>query len=279
MAHHVFISYSDHDKSIADKLCSVLEGAGLRCWLTPRDVLPGGDWAAAIVDAIAVSRVMVLLLSASSNESPHVKREVERAVHNNVIIIPFRIENVTLSKTLEYHLSTTHWMDACAPPLEKHLETLTKKSDNSLSLPIGTGSKSNIPGAAQSKVQSPKSSVPARVTLTIMFHGLPPRSSFRSFSDRGHGVDVIFDGKHMGTIAQATGSEMFRRNARPALLRVETTPGVHSIEFPDLWDAQKGPYKLTFSAGGSYKAIFSQPDNLGWKSGLKLDFTREKDPL
>ena len=37
---------------------------------------------------------MVLVFSASSNQSPQVRREVERAVHKQVNILPFRIEDL-----------------------------------------------------------------------------------------------------------------------------------------------------------------------------------------
>src|SRR6185295_17969479 len=127
MAHDVFISYSADDKPIADAMCSTLESNGLRCWIAPRDILPGMDWGGSIIDAIATSRVMVLVLSSNSNSSSQVKREVERAVNKDVIVIPFRIEDVSLSKSLEYQLSSTHWMDALTPPIEKHLQTLAEK--------------------------------------------------------------------------------------------------------------------------------------------------------
>jgi hypothetical protein len=70
---------------------------------------------------------MVLVLSSNSNLSSQVKREVERAINKDVIVIPFRIEDVSLSKSLEYHLSVTHWMDAFSPPIENHLQTLSGK--------------------------------------------------------------------------------------------------------------------------------------------------------
>jgi hypothetical protein len=91
MAHDVFISYSAADKPIADAMCSTLESNGLRCWIAPRDILPGMDWGGSIIDAIATSRVMVIVLSSNSNKSPQVKREVERAINKDVIVIPFRI--------------------------------------------------------------------------------------------------------------------------------------------------------------------------------------------
>jgi hypothetical protein len=67
---------------------------------------------------------MILVFSASSNDSAQVRREVERAVHKEVSILPFRIENVLPSKSLEYFLSSQHWMDAFPPPREPHYERL-----------------------------------------------------------------------------------------------------------------------------------------------------------
>lgn len=39
-------------------------------------------------------------------------------------IIPFRIEDVPPSKSMEYFISSPHWLDALTPPLEKHLNQL-----------------------------------------------------------------------------------------------------------------------------------------------------------
>lgn len=127
MAHDVFISYSTKDKLIADAMCAIFETDGIRCWIAPRDILPGMDWGEAIIDAITDSQVMILILSANSNASEQVKREVERAVSKGIAIIPFRIEDIQLSKTLEYHLSVTHWMDALTPPIENHIQRLADR--------------------------------------------------------------------------------------------------------------------------------------------------------
>ena len=124
MAHDVFISYSSKDKPTADAACAVLEAKGLRCWIAPRDIMPGADWGETIVAAINGSRAFVLILSANANASPQIKREVERAVHCALPIIPMRIENVEPAKSLEYFLSTPHWLDAMTPPLERHLAFL-----------------------------------------------------------------------------------------------------------------------------------------------------------
>jgi hypothetical protein len=119
-SHDVFISYSSKDKPTADAVCAILEQRGVRCWITPRDVLPGQEWAGSIIRAINGARAMVLIFSAASNASPQVLREVERAVHAGAPIIPFRIEDTPPSESLEYFISTPHWLDALTPPLEEH---------------------------------------------------------------------------------------------------------------------------------------------------------------
>ena len=48
----VFISYSNVDTAIAHKACAALEGAKVKCWIAPRDIVPGVTWSAAIVEAM-----------------------------------------------------------------------------------------------------------------------------------------------------------------------------------------------------------------------------------
>jgi hypothetical protein len=124
MVRDVFVSYSQPDLGCAMELVGRIEQEGINCWIAPRDIAPSADWAAEIIDAISNSRTMILVFSAGSNESPQVRREVERAVHKQVSILPFRIENVLPSKSLEYFLSAQHWMDAFPPPREPHYARL-----------------------------------------------------------------------------------------------------------------------------------------------------------
>lgn len=124
MAHDIFISYSSKDKVVADAVCASLENARRRCWIAPRDILPGESWGEAIIDAINESKLMIIIFSENSNTSQQVVREVERAVSRNTPIIPFRIENVKPTKSMEYFLSTPHWLDAIDDDLEKHIGEL-----------------------------------------------------------------------------------------------------------------------------------------------------------
>jgi tetratricopeptide (TPR) repeat protein len=124
VGHEVFISYSHQDKPTADAICNALESKNVKCWIAPRDILPGVNYQESIVDAIDASLIMILVFSSFSNESPHVIRELTRAVGKRVIIIPFKIEEISPSKSIEYLISVPHWLDAMTPPLERHIEEL-----------------------------------------------------------------------------------------------------------------------------------------------------------
>jgi hypothetical protein len=134
MARDVFISYSTQDRPVAEKVCAALEEGGIKCWIAPRDVPFGADYEEAIVDGIASSRLLVLVLSSHSNASPHVKREIQNACagYGGKPIIPLRIEEIEYNKALRYYLGSTQWLDASTPPLEQHLGRLVEYVRTSL---------------------------------------------------------------------------------------------------------------------------------------------------
>jgi hypothetical protein len=122
--HDVFISYAQEDKPVADAVCAKLESRNIRCWIAPRDIPPGKNFLEAIIEGIDDGKVVVLIFSSFANKSPHVTRELTNAVNKGRIIIPFRIEDVLPSKSMEYLISVPHWLDAITPPLDTHIENL-----------------------------------------------------------------------------------------------------------------------------------------------------------
>jgi hypothetical protein len=128
MAHDIFISHSSKDKTIADAACACLESRGLRCWIAPRDIIAGADWSESIIDGINGAKAMVLILSSHSNVSKQVLREIERAANRGISVLPFRVEDVVLSKSLEYFLSSAHWLDAYHGPIKYNLEKLANNA-------------------------------------------------------------------------------------------------------------------------------------------------------
>ncbi len=100
MAHDVFISHSNQDKTVASAMCTRLEQAGIRCWIAPRDVRPGRNWGSEIIRGLDNAKVMIVVLSASANRSRPVIKEVERAFGKDILIISVRTEEVEPSEAL-----------------------------------------------------------------------------------------------------------------------------------------------------------------------------------
>jgi hypothetical protein len=124
MAFDVFISYSSKDRLMADAVVARLEQADIRCWIAPRNIEPGKRWGEAIIEALDTCRILVLIWTSQANDSKHVAKEVERAVHKGLVVIPLRAQEVQPSLNMEFFLSDTHWLDALTPPLDAHIQNL-----------------------------------------------------------------------------------------------------------------------------------------------------------
>jgi hypothetical protein len=146
MKFDAFISYSSVDKVTADTVCAKLEGINIRCWIAPRDVVPGREYATEIIEAIDRCRLMVLIFSSHANKSLQVHREIERAASKGVPIVPFRIEEVIPTESMEYFLGGIHWLDALTPPLELHLRHLEETAEAILRVKRSEDSTSPVRG-------------------------------------------------------------------------------------------------------------------------------------
>ncbi len=168
MHHDVFISHSRSDKLTAEAVCHRLESEGIRCWMAPRDIMPGLSWTASIMKGIESCRILILVFSGHANRSEHVQREIERAFAKGLVVIPFRIEDVPPIGALEYFLGFVHWLDALTPPMENHIQSLlelTKKilpgydtglrgvADESLA-PLATNEKKKRRGLRKQRARS-----------------------------------------------------------------------------------------------------------------------------
>lgn len=108
---YIFLSHASKEHVPAEELCNLLEAKGHQCFLAPRDIRTGHEYAEEIMEGIERADVMVLLLSEASNESPHVLREIERAVSKKINIVVYQLEKVELSKSMEYFLMSHQWVN------------------------------------------------------------------------------------------------------------------------------------------------------------------------
>ena len=101
----VFISYSTIDQLQAETVRDVLEKNGISCWMAPRDIPGGSNYTKEIPIAIRGCKVFVLILSENAQKSQWVLRELDSAVNNGKVILPFMLEDCALNDEFNFLLT------------------------------------------------------------------------------------------------------------------------------------------------------------------------------
>jgi len=101
----VFISYSSIDASQAETVRNVLEKNGFSCWMAPRDIPGGSNYTKEIPIAIRNCKVFVLVLSKNAQSSHWVLKELDAAVNNGKVILPFMLEDCALNDEFNFLLT------------------------------------------------------------------------------------------------------------------------------------------------------------------------------
>ena len=108
----VFISYSSKDQPQAEAVRNVIEQNGISCWMAPRDIPGGSNYTKEIPTAIRGCQAFVLMLSQNAQNSPWVLKELDSAVNNGKIILPFQLEDITLTDEFNFLLTGAQRYDA-----------------------------------------------------------------------------------------------------------------------------------------------------------------------
>ena len=159
MSHDVFISYSSVDREIADAICRALESRGINCWIAPRNISPGVDWSAAIIDAINSASLMVLIMSSHANASRQIHREVERAINKGITVLPYRVQNVDPDRALEYYIGSLQYLDAYSGSQDSHLVLLADTVSQLLNR--------EVPGSTLTSKKFSRKTIIASIVLTF----------------------------------------------------------------------------------------------------------------
>lgn len=130
MGKKVFISHSSADADFAMQLCSIFEEEGLGCWIAPRDIPYGSEWAGEITEAIKRSAVMIFILTKNSNQSHQVVKEINTALQNNVTIIPIKLDEIKMNASLSYYLLNLHWLKLKDVKEEEEIRRLALRVKN-----------------------------------------------------------------------------------------------------------------------------------------------------
>ena len=76
----VFISYSSKEYATTLQIRSALESNRIECWMAPESIPAGSDYADEIQTAIENCEAFLLVLSAASQRSKWVRKELDKAL-------------------------------------------------------------------------------------------------------------------------------------------------------------------------------------------------------
>jgi hypothetical protein len=201
-AYSAFISYASENREKAEEICASLERRGLVCWMAPRDIRAGREYADEIIHGLERSAAVVLVLSEAANTSVFVLREIERAVSKDINVVPVRIEEVTPSPGLELFISGTHWMDVWRGDWDDHMDRLVRDLSDS---PVG----------------------PAAVEVSAGHRSVAHHSSLRKvYVAAGLALVVALGGIALWSFSRDTGPQAER------VVRPDTEPATDVVQNP-----------------------------------------------
>jgi hypothetical protein len=106
-----FVCFCKLDSQAAADIVTEVEDAGLKCWISSRDVGIGENYQDKIVEALESAAAMMLIFSNSANGSNEIKKELALASEFGLWVLPVRIENVEPKKGFKYELATRQYYD------------------------------------------------------------------------------------------------------------------------------------------------------------------------
>lgn len=101
----VFLSYSQSDQALANRLTHSLKASGLDVWDIRDEIFPGDNWAEKTSQALQESEAMIVLLSDESLHNTTVRREVEYGLGNKNYrgrLIPVLIDGARLEENEDF---------------------------------------------------------------------------------------------------------------------------------------------------------------------------------
>jgi len=106
---NIFLSHSTIDGELANYICESFESRGLSCWIAPRNIRPGEDWASSITNAISEADVFFILYSKHSIKSSQCAKEIGIADRKKKYIIPYKIDDTEPEGAFDYYLTGCQW--------------------------------------------------------------------------------------------------------------------------------------------------------------------------
>lgn len=108
----VFISYKSEEFDKANWVKTILENNGITCWMAPEDIKGGSSYAIEIPKAIRKCKIFVLILSEKAQNSKWVPKELDQAINEGKIIMPFMLDDCLLKDDFNFYLTNVQRYEA-----------------------------------------------------------------------------------------------------------------------------------------------------------------------
>lgn len=108
----VFISYSSKEYATALQIRSALETNHIECWMAPESIPAGSDYADEIQAAIENCEAFLLVLSAASQRSKWVRKELDKALDFDKVVLPIHIDESDMVRAFDYRLTDVQRIEA-----------------------------------------------------------------------------------------------------------------------------------------------------------------------
>jgi len=273
MSHDVFISCASEDYDTADEVCLALEKRGIRCWMAKRDISPGVTYSKAIVEAIAASKLLLLLLTRESNKSPHVLNEVDRAVDSRTDVLPVRLMDVEPSTELQFYLSTKHWLVLEGTSLTRRMGEIVNTVAGCLDRePIAVG---EVEGEDS---KAPRTMVYVSIAAVLLFLGLLATLFFGDFfREAGGSVEDVISKESI--VPNQPSADVLVPSIEPNI-----TTDIHSDPSSRLTSGQERDVTLLLDSSSDVRDSLAGInalviDSADQKPALGLDVVMEVRPL
>ena len=122
----VFVSYSRQDNDKVLELTAKLRSAGVRLWMDVRNIDGAAMWGEEIVNALAKSKIMLLLVSQSSVRSQNVIKEVLLASERKGHILPIDLEPTEIPGSLKYALAGIQHIEYFRGDPDTHMSAILR---------------------------------------------------------------------------------------------------------------------------------------------------------
>ena len=107
----IFLSYSRRDSELVNRLYDDLQAWGVDVWMDRNAIEAGSLWRTSIVEGIQSCRVFLLVVSAASQKSRNVAKEVSLAESNGKPILPLKVDTSPIHPDFSYSLAGIQFID------------------------------------------------------------------------------------------------------------------------------------------------------------------------